>query len=193
MAGRARATRRRRGRDVGRSVLRGRRALLQRLGWERDSVTGLIFVTQSPDYFLPSTSCMLHQWLGLERSLRSLRHRARLLGLSLRPVHRCRHAPGGRPAAHPDAARRDSEPLRQPRGPCDDAAVQRCRVGHGARRLAGRRRSLLPAHRRQRARRPDHPGRCDFATARPADPRDTCFCRWTAQASSTSRWRACRR
>ena len=40
-------------------------ALLDRLGWERESVTGLIFVTQSPDYFLPSTSCMLHQWLGL--------------------------------------------------------------------------------------------------------------------------------
>ena len=39
--------------------------LLGRLGWERDSVTGLVFVTQSPDYFLPSTSCMLHQWLGL--------------------------------------------------------------------------------------------------------------------------------
>jgi 3-oxoacyl-[acyl-carrier-protein] synthase-3 len=39
--------------------------LLQRLGWERDSVTGLILVTQSPDYFLPSTSSMLHYWLGL--------------------------------------------------------------------------------------------------------------------------------
>lgn len=39
--------------------------LLQRLGWERESVTGLIFVTQSPDYFLPSTSCLVHQWLGL--------------------------------------------------------------------------------------------------------------------------------
>lgn len=39
--------------------------LLQRLGWERDSVSGLIFVTQSPDYFLPSTSCVLQQWLGL--------------------------------------------------------------------------------------------------------------------------------
>jgi len=39
--------------------------LLERLGWSRDSVSGLIFVTQSPDYFLPSTSCMLHQWLGL--------------------------------------------------------------------------------------------------------------------------------
>jgi 3-oxoacyl-[acyl-carrier-protein] synthase III len=40
-------------------------ALLSRLGWGRDSITGLIFVTQSPDYFLPSSACMLHQWLGL--------------------------------------------------------------------------------------------------------------------------------
>lgn len=39
--------------------------LIERLGWARESITGLIFVTQSPDYFLPSTSCMLHQWLGL--------------------------------------------------------------------------------------------------------------------------------
>ena len=39
--------------------------LLNRLGWERRSITGLIFVTQSPDYFLPSTSCLLHEWLGL--------------------------------------------------------------------------------------------------------------------------------
>lgn len=39
--------------------------LLGRLGWERESITGLIFVTQSPDYFLPSGSCLLHHWLGL--------------------------------------------------------------------------------------------------------------------------------
>ncbi|MFN0305851.1 MAG: 3-oxoacyl-ACP synthase III family protein [Burkholderiales bacterium] len=39
--------------------------LLEKLGWERDSVSGLILVTQSPDYWLPSSSCMLHQWLGL--------------------------------------------------------------------------------------------------------------------------------
>ena len=39
--------------------------LLKALDWKRESVTGLIFVTQSPDYFLPSTSCILHQWLGL--------------------------------------------------------------------------------------------------------------------------------
>jgi 3-oxoacyl-[acyl-carrier-protein] synthase III len=40
-------------------------ALIERLGWARESITGLIFVTQSPDYFLPSSSCMLHHWLGL--------------------------------------------------------------------------------------------------------------------------------
>lgn len=39
--------------------------LLDKLGWSRDSITGLIFVTQSPDYFLPSSSCVLHQRLGL--------------------------------------------------------------------------------------------------------------------------------
>lgn len=40
-------------------------ALLQKLGWSRDTVTGLIFVTQSPDYWLPSSSCLLQHWLGL--------------------------------------------------------------------------------------------------------------------------------
>lgn len=40
-------------------------ALLARLGWEPESITGLILVTQSPDYFLPSSSCMVHKWLGL--------------------------------------------------------------------------------------------------------------------------------
>jgi 3-oxoacyl-[acyl-carrier-protein] synthase III len=39
--------------------------LLQRLDWDPASVTGLIFITQSPDYFLPSSSCLIHQALGL--------------------------------------------------------------------------------------------------------------------------------
>ncbi len=39
--------------------------LLDKLGWARESITGLIMVTQSPDYILPSSSCMLHKWLGL--------------------------------------------------------------------------------------------------------------------------------
>ncbi len=40
-------------------------ALLQRLGWAPDSVTGLVFVTQTPDHFLPSTACLLQHRLGL--------------------------------------------------------------------------------------------------------------------------------
>ena len=39
--------------------------LLDRLGWERNSIDALILVTQTPDYFLPSSACMVHKWLGL--------------------------------------------------------------------------------------------------------------------------------
>lgn len=39
--------------------------LMSSLAWEPDSVDALIFVTQSPDYFLPSVSCLSHRDLGL--------------------------------------------------------------------------------------------------------------------------------
>lgn len=39
--------------------------LLQKLNWSPDSIDGLVFVTQTPDYFLPSTSCLMHERLGL--------------------------------------------------------------------------------------------------------------------------------
>ena len=39
--------------------------LLKRLGWAPETVTGLIMATQSPDYFLPSSSAILHARLGL--------------------------------------------------------------------------------------------------------------------------------
>ncbi len=39
--------------------------LLDALGWAAESVSAVILVTQSPDYFLPSSSCMVHKWLGL--------------------------------------------------------------------------------------------------------------------------------
>ena len=42
--------------------------LIGALGWESDSVDALILVTQSPDYLLPSTSCLLHKELGLPDS-----------------------------------------------------------------------------------------------------------------------------
>jgi 3-oxoacyl-[acyl-carrier-protein] synthase-3 len=39
--------------------------LLADLGWAAESITGLILVTQTPDYFLPSSSCVIHSRLGL--------------------------------------------------------------------------------------------------------------------------------
>ncbi len=39
--------------------------LLEKLGWAPDSISGLIMVTQSPDYFLPSSACVVHGRLGL--------------------------------------------------------------------------------------------------------------------------------
>lgn len=39
--------------------------LLTRLEWSRDSVDALIFITQTPDYLLPATSCCLQSRLGL--------------------------------------------------------------------------------------------------------------------------------
>lgn len=40
-------------------------SLLERVGWARDSVDALIMVTQSPDYLLPSTACLLQAKLSL--------------------------------------------------------------------------------------------------------------------------------
>lgn len=40
-------------------------ALLAELGWARDSIDALIMVTQSPDYLLPSTCCVIHRQLNL--------------------------------------------------------------------------------------------------------------------------------
>jgi len=40
-------------------------ALLSDLGWPRETIDGLIMVTQTPDYFMPSSSCLLHRRLGL--------------------------------------------------------------------------------------------------------------------------------
>jgi 3-oxoacyl-[acyl-carrier-protein] synthase-3 len=39
--------------------------VLERLDWDPKSVDALIFVTQSQDYLLPSTACLVQHWLGL--------------------------------------------------------------------------------------------------------------------------------
>lgn len=40
--------------------------LLVALGWHRDSIDALIFVSQTPDFKLPATACSLHARLGLK-------------------------------------------------------------------------------------------------------------------------------
>src|SRR5215510_13059016 len=39
--------------------------VMKSLSWEPDSIDALIMVTQTPDYFLPSTACVIHHHLGL--------------------------------------------------------------------------------------------------------------------------------
>jgi 3-oxoacyl-[acyl-carrier-protein] synthase-3 len=48
---------------------RAAETLLDRLGWERDSIDALFFVTQTPDYRLPATACALQGRLGLGRQV----------------------------------------------------------------------------------------------------------------------------
>lgn len=42
--------------------------LLAEAGWERDTIEALVLVTQTPDYALPATSCVLHGRLGLSKA-----------------------------------------------------------------------------------------------------------------------------
>ncbi|MCI0507288.1 MAG: ketoacyl-ACP synthase III [Gammaproteobacteria bacterium] len=39
--------------------------LLKKINWEKESIDALIMVTQTPDYFLPSTGCLIHRDLAL--------------------------------------------------------------------------------------------------------------------------------
>ena len=48
--------------------LQAGKQLLERLQWSPESINALIFVTQTPDYFLPSTSSLLHRDLDLPMS-----------------------------------------------------------------------------------------------------------------------------
>lgn len=45
--------------------LKAAEILLEGLKWEKDSIDALIFVSQTRDYILPSTSCILQERLGL--------------------------------------------------------------------------------------------------------------------------------
>lgn len=46
--------------------------LIAELGWEKDSIDALVFVSQTPDYILPATSAILQQRLGLSESCYTL-------------------------------------------------------------------------------------------------------------------------
>jgi 3-oxoacyl-[acyl-carrier-protein] synthase-3 len=48
---------------------RAAETLLDRLGWERDTIDALFFVTQTPDYRLPATACALQGRLGLGKQV----------------------------------------------------------------------------------------------------------------------------
>jgi 3-oxoacyl-[acyl-carrier-protein] synthase-3 len=41
--------------------------LIDELGWEKSEIGCLVFVTQTPDYVLPATSCILQERLGLSK------------------------------------------------------------------------------------------------------------------------------
>ena len=43
--------------------------LIKELGWKKNDINFLIFVTQTPDYVLPATSCVLQERLGLPTSV----------------------------------------------------------------------------------------------------------------------------
>jgi len=46
--------------------------LIDELGWDRSEIEALVFVTQTPDYILPATSCVLQQRLGLSKDCYTL-------------------------------------------------------------------------------------------------------------------------
>lgn len=46
--------------------------LIEELGWDRNSIDCLIFVSQTPDYILPATACVLHGRLALSNDCFSM-------------------------------------------------------------------------------------------------------------------------
>ena len=44
------------------------KALLQEMNWAPESIDVLVFISQTPDYILPPTACVLHERLGLAKT-----------------------------------------------------------------------------------------------------------------------------
>jgi 3-oxoacyl-[acyl-carrier-protein] synthase-3 len=53
------------GQTAGDLCIDAAQALLRYLGWEPESVDGVIMVTQTPDHIVPATACIIHGKLGL--------------------------------------------------------------------------------------------------------------------------------
>ena len=62
---------------------------------DRSSIDFLLFCTQTPDYPLPTTACLVQNRLGLPTSIGALDFNSGLLGLCLRPVAGRRFDPLG--------------------------------------------------------------------------------------------------
>lgn len=41
--------------------------LIEELGWDKNDIEGILFVSQTPDYILPATACILQDRLGLSK------------------------------------------------------------------------------------------------------------------------------
>jgi 3-oxoacyl-[acyl-carrier-protein] synthase-3 len=54
--------------------------VLEMTGWKRNSIDALIMVTQSPDYFTPSTACLLQKRLDLSEQCAAIEETSRSLG-----------------------------------------------------------------------------------------------------------------
>ncbi len=46
--------------------------LIAEMGWEKSDIGALVFVSQTPDYILPATSCLLQERLGLSKECYTL-------------------------------------------------------------------------------------------------------------------------
>lgn len=46
--------------------------LIEEMGWDKSEIEALVFVTQTPDYILPATSCVIQQRLGLTKECYTL-------------------------------------------------------------------------------------------------------------------------
>jgi 3-oxoacyl-[acyl-carrier-protein] synthase-3 len=121
--------------------------VLERLDWDPQTVDALIFVTQSQDYLLPSTACIVQHWLGPVGRLRRIRRRAGLLGVSRTGLWLASMMLGWRwPQTRAPAARRNADEILGSLRSIGGLALRRRRVGNSIRSRGGGRRLVVSLH-----------------------------------------------